>query len=403
MAESDVRVPAGWYPDPLGLPQLRWWDNHSWTEYTSDARQPMVPQETVTQQTRLAYADDDEGDDGLTRRERREREQRDADGVTDSDGILIETAETKPAAEALLSLEAPAKEEVTLDELSPAAMFADIAPTDAPTSAAYNLDSRFDDLLGAPAGPVSAFTHVSESTTAFIPEPTAPPTAAPAATAPAAAPASATATDLSVSTGGAWAIAFMPVFVLLAGMFFLLSGMAGPLSWVFVALIIVVPYAVTVILAYFDRAQLIRKGHDHTAHWALAFAGGPIYLIARFAAVVRRSGRGFGPVVSWVGLAAVAGLAVLAVPGLIISMAPTTFSAEAESGVVRQAATLGASLQVDCPDVPPMIIGQSFQCTASRDSGAGDSWPITVSLERANGWFEFPVSDWGLFSTNFSG
>ena len=38
MPEDDVRVPAGWYPDPLGLPQLRWWDNHAWTEHISDAR-----------------------------------------------------------------------------------------------------------------------------------------------------------------------------------------------------------------------------------------------------------------------------------------------------------------------------------------------------------------------------
>ncbi|HOB57662.1 MAG TPA: DUF2510 domain-containing protein, partial [Rhodoglobus sp.] len=27
-------MPAGWYPDPLGLPQLRWWDAQAWTEHT---------------------------------------------------------------------------------------------------------------------------------------------------------------------------------------------------------------------------------------------------------------------------------------------------------------------------------------------------------------------------------
>ena len=23
----------GWYPDPSGLPRLRWWDGHAWTDY----------------------------------------------------------------------------------------------------------------------------------------------------------------------------------------------------------------------------------------------------------------------------------------------------------------------------------------------------------------------------------
>ena len=65
MPDDDVRVPAGWYPDPLGLPQLRWWDNHAWTEHISDARQPMMANETVT--TKLAFADDEPVDDARSR------------------------------------------------------------------------------------------------------------------------------------------------------------------------------------------------------------------------------------------------------------------------------------------------------------------------------------------------
>lgn len=54
MLEDDVvTVPAGWYPDPMGLPQLRWWDNHSWTEFTSATRAPLIVQD----EPRLAYAD----------------------------------------------------------------------------------------------------------------------------------------------------------------------------------------------------------------------------------------------------------------------------------------------------------------------------------------------------------
>ena len=57
MSDDDYgRVPAGWYPDPLGLPQLRWWDNHAWTEHVSDARQPMMPAQTATP---TMFADDE--------------------------------------------------------------------------------------------------------------------------------------------------------------------------------------------------------------------------------------------------------------------------------------------------------------------------------------------------------
>ena len=35
MVAEGSGVPAGWYPDPLGLPQLRWWDGGAWTEFTS--------------------------------------------------------------------------------------------------------------------------------------------------------------------------------------------------------------------------------------------------------------------------------------------------------------------------------------------------------------------------------
>ncbi len=45
---ADTQVQPGWYPDPLGLPQMRWWDGHAWTEHTSDARRPLIPQTVTT-------------------------------------------------------------------------------------------------------------------------------------------------------------------------------------------------------------------------------------------------------------------------------------------------------------------------------------------------------------------
>jgi hypothetical protein len=36
MADLSVaNIPAGWYPDPMGLPQRRWWDSSSWTQHVT--------------------------------------------------------------------------------------------------------------------------------------------------------------------------------------------------------------------------------------------------------------------------------------------------------------------------------------------------------------------------------
>jgi hypothetical protein len=40
MADTIVaKIPAGWYPDPLGLPQRRWWDSSSWTQHVTPDNQ----------------------------------------------------------------------------------------------------------------------------------------------------------------------------------------------------------------------------------------------------------------------------------------------------------------------------------------------------------------------------
>ena len=52
--DNQFRAPAGWYPDPLGLPQLRWWNNHGWTEQVSAA-----PESIVVQEARYAWMEDE--------------------------------------------------------------------------------------------------------------------------------------------------------------------------------------------------------------------------------------------------------------------------------------------------------------------------------------------------------
>jgi len=31
-------APAGWYRDPLGIPQLRWWNGSAWTNHIQEPR-----------------------------------------------------------------------------------------------------------------------------------------------------------------------------------------------------------------------------------------------------------------------------------------------------------------------------------------------------------------------------
>ncbi len=111
------RVPAGWYPDPLGLPQLRWWDNHAWTEHVSDARQPMVAQPAPT-----TFADDD-----LPSR----RSRRSAESAADAgDG----GAQRRPLANVLKALPAPTASAMPA-HIDPNPEPAAVAPTVTPTAA----------------------------------------------------------------------------------------------------------------------------------------------------------------------------------------------------------------------------------------------------------------------------
>lgn len=45
VSQDEFRAPAGWYPDPLGHPQLRWWNSNGWTEQVSAAPEPVIVQQ----------------------------------------------------------------------------------------------------------------------------------------------------------------------------------------------------------------------------------------------------------------------------------------------------------------------------------------------------------------------
>lgn len=421
MAEEDGHVPAGWYPDPLGLPQLRWWDNHAWTEHTSDARQPMVAQETVT--AKLAYADDD--DEYLGREFREELHPQTGGGAP-----ATETAFA--TADPVLSLEAAPVVQQLVEEVSPGLRYAqEHVIEDAPTSAPFLLDTSYDDLLGVPIDPAEAQQATPRTTFApsfafdAMPSFQVDPNAAsgvgtftttnfdPAAfsnfsyapsvlaehdlSQPLTRRAVMAENGLSVNTGPIWIIALMPVIMLVLGLMFLVAGNAGSDSGLFAGIILFGSYIATVILAIIDRTMLRRMGHTRTANWDWAFLGAPVYLIARMSNVVRETGRGLRPFLTWSALTILLIGSAVAIPGIVMALAPGVFSDEAEQAISEQASAIGASINATCPDVPPLLVGDTMVCSAVTSTKVAN---VTVSLQRKNGWIDWRVDDWGVFSTN---
>lgn len=433
---DDVRVPAGWYPDPLGLPQLRWWDNHKWTEHVSDARPP-----ARSAGPQLAYLDDEpEPMTGRTdvladlpsRRELRERErlahaadpgaaaelappatQADGSGGASGGGPGAATGYADTGQRSLESLGAPPADAIPeLNEPSPAVKYAMAGYLDdAPTGLRYELDERYDDLLGAagaaaaggaaggdslgaPSTPRSSFAHASSGAGSYVPG-TQEELDDDARFAGGRIPArTALRTAISTSTGPGWLLTAIPVYMLVAGMLILLSGSTA--MWaVNLALLFGVPWIAGIVLAVLDHRMLDRQGMERPAHWAWAFGGPPVYLVARLVATVRETGTGFGPVLTYIVLTLFGFGAIVAIPGLVMLAAPGFWSQAAEASVATDAAALGADITVDCPETVPMLVNQSFTCIATNDDGR--VFNVVVSLQRANGWIDWRVDDWGIF------
>jgi hypothetical protein len=58
MADRGTR-PEGWYADPLGQADLRWWDSHNWTTQVTASRSKDTRSTAAPRATSLQWADDD--------------------------------------------------------------------------------------------------------------------------------------------------------------------------------------------------------------------------------------------------------------------------------------------------------------------------------------------------------
>lgn len=369
MDDYKFGVPAGWYPDPLGLPQLRWWDSQAWTEHTSEARAPIILQPS----TRLGYADDDEEqqpvrrssfiDENLpSRREQRERERRES-------GNFLQPSEL-----AYLDVEYDTEDDVDRDELSAQPLLAMTLRELEPPPA--------DTVEEATPGPRRASSHANAT--------------------PAASTLSALAEEeeqapvrelksVRTYTGAVWAIALMPVLQLIVNILLItVAGLGYNLPILLV--VVIAPYLLVLGFAAYDRLVLQTWGHKNPASALWAFLAQPGYLIVRAVRTFAETGKGFAPIGVWSATIVTVLAAVIAVPGLVISVFPAVFASEVEQSVEADAEALGAEITVDCP-APALLIGELFTCIRTDEDGNTDS--VAVSLQRENGWIAWRVEDWG--------
>lgn len=412
------RVPAGWYPDPLGLPQLRWWDNHSWTEHVSDARQPMMPTPAAVP---TMFADDE----AQTRRGRRS---------TESAPASDETPIAQPTAAVLRQLAPPSTAEPE-PAAAQAASANSVPSASAPATSAADAfaAAAFADLQAQAAGatvrpPTDPWIPIQNETPAATNPATSPAYGSPAYGSPAYAsapgansapgapsynpawsesPVSASypgrrgthqtlgTTPTNLQTIEAWAIALMPMLQLLLSLLVVAAFTTGP-SVVFMAAIWLGPLPIIVLLALLDARTLRRRGFDNPFSGWWALLSSPVYLVGRAVRLSRVSGAGFGPVGVGLLLTGLVGASVLAVPGLVIAAFPAAFAAEASNSIELNGRSIGTAMEVNCPPTPPLFIGQQLRCPAMNADG--ENLVVTVSLQRSNGWIAWQVDDWGIFS-----
>ena len=425
MEGDQFGVPAGWYPDPLGLPQLRWWDSQSWTEFTSEARAPMIVQPaaantaaatgsvgagaTTTDATANAGGSDDffasatrtatVDEPLISRREQRERERQErlsdddflVDSRSDSEEYVFgeQRSAADPAArftasdrfaesfaEPLVTDPAPAVQTAPLhDEVGAQPLLATtLRELEAPIAESLDTSS---------ASPRSASMHANAMPAASALDSIKLETAAPERAL----------NTKRTYTGAAWMIAFLWIIQLAAAaaaIFLFNEGHNQALIW----LIWIGAYLVSVGIASYDRLVLQTWGHTKPASAWWALFSPPVYLTMRLLRTFKETGKGFALLGGAFASGVIVVIANLLVPAFLLSSLPGYFANEAATAAENTAALLGVTMTVECPpETLPLIPGTAFQCYATTEGGNQDT--VRVSLQSQNLWVGWQVESIG--------
>lgn len=299
---TTTRVPAGWYPDPLGDAGTtrRWWNGEIWTEYTaplsfgspasgastpSAAEHGAEPRPTIT-----------------------------ATGSIVAGTALAPTAHDSALAALAMTLHAgsPATSPWdTLPSVSSATVFSPAAVTPASGATGALLirpaQLRATTATGSGAAARAGTTAAGTTVVATSAEEVEP--VAAAAEHPVVVPAT------RAHTSAVWIMTAMPAVHLLLYVAMATRYPVDAPGWT-VALALLLPFVCYAGLAGVDARQLGEDGHLRVAPWGLALVMPPLYLLVRAGLLARTRRSAWAPLVVWTAVQ----LAVLAL-GLLLAPA----------------------------------------------------------------------------------
>ena len=267
---TTVRVPAGWYPDPVTLAdsgaatQRRWWDGEAWSNHTAPFEEPRAATASPTSSlTAVGSAPTTVGPSDSAR-----------------------TAENMPLhSVAARSSSIRTRVEAEVASAAPYSAFS-------PSTSSVPFSSNSVGSAGA-QGDYEPFAH-RRRTEALASVSARATTANPH--------------GLRVHTVSIWLIATMPVTQALL-IFWVFSSLPPESSSWTRALAVALPFVLSAALAGQDTRLLESSGHLRTAPWIAALITPPVYLAVRGVRVARATGASPWPLVIWV----IAQLGVIAV------------------------------------------------------------------------------------------
>ncbi|MFT4123240.1 MAG: DUF2510 domain-containing protein [Microbacteriaceae bacterium] len=337
MPENPLPSP-GWYHDPSGAEQQRWWDGTGWSEH-------VIPLEDAT----IATTDTGTGDPDTGDTDAADPDATDPNTAPAGQAAPDETpSDDAPAAAApgapTPGAPAPAP---TAPPLTPPAPTAPAPAPPAPTAPALTAPPLTPPTPTAPAPqPAPAATLAAAPAPGPVFAPPVPPSAAPATPpalygtpsygTPAYGPA-APGTPAGAPTGPhpgspaapapagvdgwpIWVIVLLPLiptftlpFVDFGSYFRALEysssyggGASFPAAYGVLVALSALVWGATVLLGWLDQRELVARGVRAPFPWAFAFLGPLVYVIGRTVVLRRRLGRGgFGPLIALIVVAAV--------------------------------------------------------------------------------------------------